>query len=100
MIFQPNLVAEAAFGVDDFVFLSEPEAEGDLCAVEELVGKGAHPVREVGLDKVAAAVASAELDDGFAAICENVADNAVQSEVVDEVLHLEVRVVLWRNAEP
>ena len=47
-------VAEAAFGVGGFVFREEPEADGDLCAVEELAGAGYHAVHEVGLDEGAA----------------------------------------------
>jgi hypothetical protein len=34
-------VAEAAFGVGVFVFREEPEADGNLRAVEELAGGGA-----------------------------------------------------------
>ena len=44
-------VAEAAFGVRVFVFREEPEADGNLRAVEELAGEGNHAVHEVGLDE-------------------------------------------------
>ena len=37
-------VAETAFGVGCFVFREEPEADGDLRAVEELAGEGDHVV--------------------------------------------------------
>ena len=37
-------VAEAAFGVGGFVFREEPEADGELRAVEELAGEGDHVV--------------------------------------------------------
>ena len=92
-------VAEAAFGVGGFVFRQEPEADGNLRAVEELAGEGDHAVHEVGLDDGAADVAFAGLVGGHAAIGEDEAGHAVGREVVDEVLHPgEVGVALGRDA--
>jgi hypothetical protein len=45
--------AESAFGVGAFVFREEPEADGNLRAVEELAGEGEHAVHEVGPDSPA-----------------------------------------------
>ena len=93
-------VAEAAFGVGVFVFREEPEADGDLRAVEELAGEGDHAVHEVGLDEGAADVAFARLVGGHAAIGEDEAGHAVRGEMVDEVLHPgEVGVAFGRDAE-
>lgn len=64
-------VAQAAFGVGGFVFREEPEADGDLRAVEELAGEGDHAVHEVGLDEGAADVAFAGLVGGHAAVGED-----------------------------
>ena len=80
-------VAETAFGVGGFVFREDPEADGDLRAVEELAGEGDHAVHEVGLDEGAADVAFAGLVGGHAAIGEDEAGHALRREVVDEVLH-------------
>ena len=44
-------VAEAAFGVGAFVFREEPEADGNLRAVEDLAGEGDLAVHGVGLDE-------------------------------------------------
>lgn len=59
----PDAVADTmgppAFGVGGFVFREEPEADGDLVAVEELAGEGDHAVHEVGLDEGAADLAFA-----------------------------------------
>ena len=51
-----------------FVFREEPEADGNLRAVEELVGERDHAVHEVGLDEGAADVAFAGLFRQYAAI--------------------------------
>ena len=92
-------LAEAAFGVGGFVFREEPEADGDLRAVEELAGEGDHAVHEVGLDEGAADVAFAGLVGGHAAIGEDEAGHTLRGEVVDEVLHPgEVGVALGRDA--
>ena len=69
-------VLDAAFSVSGIVFHEEPEAGG-----------------------YAAAGAFADKDGGHAAIGENTSHNALQNEVVDEVLHSEVRVLLGRDAE-
>ena len=91
-------------------FREEPEADGNLRAVEELAGEGDHvvlrfaqdlrsgfaltkcaiahgSVHEVGLDEGAADVAFAGLVGGHAAIGEDEAGHALRGEVVDEVLH-------------
>jgi len=44
-------VAEAAFDVGSFASRQEPEADGDLRAVEELPGERDHAVHEVDLDE-------------------------------------------------
>jgi len=41
---------ETAFGAGVFVFREEPEADGNLRAVEELAGEGDHAVHEAGLE--------------------------------------------------
>lgn len=41
----------AHFGFGVFVFRDEPEADGDLRAVEELAGEGDHAVHEVSLNE-------------------------------------------------
>ena len=100
MILESKAVAEAAFGVGGFVFRGEPEADGNLRAVEELAGEGDHAVHEVGLDEGAADVAFAGLVGGHAAIGEDKPGHALRGEVVDEVLHPgEVGVALGRDAE-
>ncbi len=94
------VVAEAAFGVGVFAFREEPEADGNLRAVEELAGEGDHAVHEVGLDEGAADVSFAGLVGGHAAVGEDEADHALRGEVVDEVLHPgEVGVALGLDAE-
>jgi len=40
-------IAEAAFGVGGFDFRKEPEADGDMRAIEELAGEGDHAVHEI-----------------------------------------------------
>ena len=75
-------VAEAAFGVGGFVFREEPEADGDLRAVEELAGEGDHAVHKVGLDEFLPDVAFAGLVGGHAAIGEDEAGHALRGEVV------------------
>ena len=55
-------------------FCEEPEADGNLRAVEELAGEGDHAVHEVGRDEGAADVAFAGLVGGHAAIGEDLAD--------------------------
>ena len=83
-----------------FVFREEPEADGNLRAVEELAGEGDHAVHEVGLDDGLADVAFAGLVGGHAAVGEDEAGHAVGREVVDEVLHPgEVGVALGRDAD-
>ena len=57
----------------------EPEADGNLRAVEELAGQGDHAVHEVGLDEGAADVAFAGLVGGHAAIGEDEAGHAVRA---------------------
>ena len=64
----------------------EPQADGNLRAVEELAGHGDHAVHEVGLDDGAADVAFAGLVGRHAAVGEDEASHAVGREVVDEVL--------------
>ncbi len=95
-------VAEAAFGVGGFVFREEPEADGDLGAVEELAGEGDHAIDEVGLDEGAADVAFAGLVGGHGTIGENEAGHAVGGQVVDDVLDpAEVGVALrWQAVFP
>ena len=44
-------VVEAPLRVGVLVFREEPEADGDLRAVEELAGEGDHAVHKVGLDE-------------------------------------------------
>jgi hypothetical protein len=82
------------------VFGEEPQADGDLRAVEELAGQRDHAVDEVGLDDGAADLALAGLVGGHAAVGEHEAGHAGGREVVDEVLHPgEVGVALGRHAE-
>ena len=82
-----------------FRFYQKPETDGNLCAVEELAGKGDHAVDEVGFDDGAADFAFAALIRGHAAIGEDEAGHAVGREVVDEVLHpSEVGVAPGRDA--
>jgi hypothetical protein len=38
-------------GIERVIFSAEPEADGNLGAVEELAGEGDHAVHEVGLDE-------------------------------------------------
>ena len=78
----------------------EPEADGNLRAVEELAGQGDHAVHEVGLDDAPADFAFAGLVGGHAAIGEDEAPRVpFGREVVDEVLHPgEVGVALGRDA--
>ena len=91
-------VAEAAFGVGVFVLREEPEADGDLRAVEELAGEGDHAVHEVGLDEGAADVAFARLVGGHAAIGEDEAGHAVGRQVVNNLLNrVEVGVARGRQ---
>jgi len=73
-----------AFGVGGFVFCEEPEADGNLRAVEELAGQGDHAVHEVGLDEGAADVAFAGLVGGQAAIGEDEAGHALRGEVLED----------------
>ena len=70
-------VAEVAFGVGGFAFREEPEADGDLGAVEELTGEGDHAVHEIGLDEGFADLAFAGLVGGHAAVGEDEAGHAV-----------------------
>jgi hypothetical protein len=42
-------VAEAAFGVGVFVFREEPEADGNLRAVEELAGESAQVLSSINI---------------------------------------------------
>ena len=92
-------VAEVAFGVGGFVFREEPEADGNLCAVEELAGEGDHAVHEVGLDEGLPNLPFAGLVGGHTAVGEDETGHALGCEVVDEVLHPgEVGVALGRDA--
>ena len=75
MIIRLSAAAEAAFA-GGFIFPKEPEADGNLRAVEELAGEGDHAVHEVGLDEGAADVAFAGLVGGHAAIGEDEAGHA------------------------
>jgi hypothetical protein len=91
--------AVAAFAVV-LVLGQEPQADGNLRAVEELAGHGDHAVHEVGLDDGFADVAFAGLVGGHAAVGEDEAGHAVGREVVDEVRDPgEVGVALGRDAE-
>lgn len=93
-------VAEAAFGVGGFASRQEPEANGDLRAVEELAGEGDHAVHEIGFDEFLPDLAFAGLVGGHAAVGEDEAGHALRREVVDEVLHPgEVGVALGRDAK-
>ena len=93
-------VAEAAFGVGVFVFREEPEADGNLRAVEELAGERDHAVHEVGLDEGLSYFAFAGLVGGHAAIGEDEAGHALRREVMNKMLHPgEVGVALRRDAE-
>ena len=61
-------------------FHIEPEADGDLRAVEELAGEGDHAVHEVGFDEFLSDVAFTGLVGGHAAIGEDEAGHAVGRE--------------------
>ena len=92
------LAAVAAFAVV-LVLRQEPEADGNLRAVEKLAGQRHHAVHEVGLDDGFADVAFAGLIGRHAAVGQHEAGHAVRREVVDEVLHPgEVGVALGRHA--
>ncbi len=96
---QSLLAAITAFRVGVFVFREEPEADGNLRAVEELAGEGDHAVHEVGFDEFLPDLAFAGLVGGHAAIGEDEARHALRREVVDEVLHPgEVGIALGRDA--
>ncbi len=96
-------IGDAAVGVGDFAgglaAGEEPEADGDLGAIEELAGEGDHAVDEVGFDEGFADLAFAGLIRGHAAIGEDEAGHAMRGEVVDEVLNPgEVGIALRRDA--
>lgn len=77
----------------------EPEADGDLCGVEELAGECDHAVDEVGLDEGFPDLALAGLVRGHGAVREDEAGHAFWSKVVDEVLDpCEVCIPLRRDA--
>ena len=75
-------VAQARVGL---VAGEQPQAHGDLGAVEELGGEGDHAVDEVGLDDGAADLALAAAAGGHGAIGEDEAGEAPGGEVVDDV---------------
>lgn len=80
----PAAVAELAVLA---VAREEPQARGDLGAVEELAGQGDHAVHDVGLDQVLADFAFAGLVRGHGAVGEHETGHARGREVVDDVLH-------------
>ena len=69
-----------------FVFREEPEADGNLRAVEELAGKGDHAVHEVGLDDGTADVAFTGLVGGHGSVGRHETRHAIGSQMVDDVL--------------
>ena len=77
----------------------EPEADGDLGAVEELSGERNHAVDEVSLDEGFPDLSLAGLVRGHGAIREDEAGHSLRCKVVDEVLDPgEVRIPLRRDA--
>ena len=50
-VFEESVCAAVAVFAVVFVFREEPEADGNLRAVEKLAGEGDHAVHKVGLDE-------------------------------------------------
>jgi hypothetical protein len=97
--FSLQAVAEAASGVGGIAFSDEPEADANLCAVEKWAEEGARATDEISLGPDASDVAFAGGVGGHAAIGDEEAGNALQSEVVEEALHPEVGFAFWRDAQ-
>lgn len=77
----------------------KPEANGDLCGVEELAGQCNHAVNQVGLDDVLADFTLPGLVGGHRTVGEDEACQAGRGEMMDEVLNPgEVGVGGWWNA--
>ena len=88
-----------ALAVPVLGLVEEPEADGDLGAVEELAGEGDHAIDQIRFDDCLADFAFAGLVGAHTAVGQHEAGEALGGEMVDEVLDPgEVGVAFGRDA--